>query len=40
MPLTFIAGIYGMNFGFMHGLRWKLGYARVMALIAIVSLCN
>jgi magnesium transporter len=39
MPLTFIAGIYGMNFDFMPELRWKLGYPGVMAFMAIVTLC-
>jgi magnesium transporter len=39
MPLTFIAGIYGMNFDFMPELRWKLGYPGVMALMALVTLC-
>jgi magnesium transporter len=27
IPLTFIAGVYGMNFEFMPELKWKLGYA-------------
>ena len=26
VPLTFIAGVYGMNFHFMPELAWKLGY--------------
>ena len=26
IPLTFIAGVYGMNFDFMPELRWRLGY--------------
>jgi magnesium transporter len=26
MPLTFIAGIYGMNFEHMPELTWKYGY--------------
>ncbi|MDF2651039.1 MAG: metal transporter [Paenibacillus sp.] len=26
MPLTFIAGIYGMNFGYMPELQWHWGY--------------
>jgi magnesium transporter len=26
IPITFIAGIYGMNFEFMPELHWKLGY--------------
>lgn len=36
MPLTFIVGIYGMNFDFMPELRWKLGYPGVLLLMAIV----
>ncbi len=39
MPLTFIAGIYGMNFDYMPELRWKLGYPGVIAFMAIVTLC-
>lgn len=30
MPLTFIVGIYGMNFQYMPELHWKLGYPMVM----------
>jgi magnesium transporter len=26
LPLTFIVGVYGMNFDFMPELRWKYGY--------------
>jgi len=37
MPLTFIAGIYGMNFKYMPELGWKLGYPGVMLLMAIVT---
>lgn len=29
IPLTFIAGIYGMNFDYMPELHWKYGYATV-----------
>jgi magnesium transporter len=29
IPLTFIAGIYGMNFEFMPELKWRWGYAGV-----------
>jgi magnesium transporter len=36
MPLTFIVGIYGMNFEFMPELKWKLGYPSVMALMVII----
>jgi magnesium transporter len=37
-PLTFIAGIYGMNFENMPELRWHLGYLYCIVLMAIVSL--
>ncbi|MBD1362553.1 magnesium transporter CorA [Mucilaginibacter sp. ZT4R22] len=37
MPLTFIVGIYGMNFDFMPELKWKLGYPGVMLLMAVVT---
>jgi magnesium transporter len=29
IPLTFVAGIYGMNFESMPELKWKYGYAAV-----------
>lgn len=31
IPLTFVAGIYGMNFDFMPELRWRYGYFYVLA---------
>ena len=37
MPLTFIVGVYGMNFEFMPELGWKLGYPGVMVLMAVVT---
>jgi len=33
IPLTFIAGIYGMNFRFMPELEWRWGYFAVLALM-------
>nr|WP_211326493.1 magnesium/cobalt transporter CorA [Paenibacillus flagellatus] len=33
MPLTFIAGIYGMNFDFMPELRWQWGYFAVLGVM-------
>ena len=30
IPLTFIAGVYGMNFEYMPELRWRWGYHAVM----------
>jgi len=38
MPLTFIVGIYGMNFEFMPELRQKWGYPAVLILMIIVTL--
>jgi magnesium transporter len=37
MPLTFIAGIYGMNFELMPELKQKWGYPGVLAAMGIVS---
>lgn len=37
IPLTFIAGVYGMNFEFMPELRWKYGYFTVLAVMAGVG---
>ena len=38
MPLTLLAGIYGMNFEFMPELRWHWGYFAVLGVIGIVIL--
>jgi magnesium transporter len=37
MPLTFIAGIYGMNFDVMPELRWKLGYPLILLVMLLIS---
>lgn len=37
MPLSFIVGLYGMNFKYMPELEWKYGYFAVMALCLSVS---
>ena len=37
IPLTFIAGIYGMNFEFMPELKWKWGYFSLLALMAVIG---
>ena len=37
IPLTFIAGIYGMNFEYMPELGWHLGYFTVWFVMAIVA---
>ncbi|HHS12749.1 MAG TPA: magnesium/cobalt transporter CorA [bacterium] len=36
IPLTFVAGIYGMNFEFMPELKWKLGYFATLSLMGLV----
>jgi magnesium transporter len=36
IPLSFIAGIYGMNFDVMPELRWQYGYPAVLVSMAIV----
>jgi len=39
IPLTFIAGVYGMNFHYMPELQWQWGYPMVWAImIAIAAL--
>lgn len=37
MPLTFIAGVYGMNFKYMPELEWRWGYPAVLLLMACVA---
>ena len=36
IPLTFIAGIYGMNFDHMPELHWKYGYFGVWGLMIVI----
>lgn len=36
LPLTFIVGIYGMNFEVMPELRWKYGYPVIMVTMMIL----
>jgi magnesium transporter len=38
MPLTFITGLYGMNFKYMPELEWRYGYFAVLGLIGTVIL--
>lgn len=38
IPLTFIAGIYGMNFENMPELKWKYGYFAVLIAMGIIAL--
>lgn len=36
MPLTFIVGVYGMNFDHMPELRWKYGYFEILTLMFLL----
>ena len=38
MPLTFIAGVYGMNFEYMPELSWRYGYFLVLGLMILIAL--
>ena len=38
MPLTFLAGVYGMNFKYMPELEWHWGYFGVLIAMAIIAL--
>ncbi len=38
IPLTFIAGVYGMNFEFMPELGWKWAYPAVLLVMALLTL--
>lgn len=37
IPLTFVAGIYGMNFEYMPELKWRYGYPFAILLMAVVA---
>lgn len=36
IPLTFVAGIYGMNFKYMPELEWRLGYPIVWGVMIVI----
>ncbi|MBP0724716.1 magnesium/cobalt transporter CorA [Bacillus sp. RG28] len=37
LPLTFIVGLYGMNFHYMPELSWKYGYAFILLVMGLVT---
>jgi magnesium transporter len=39
MPLTFLAGVYGMNFKFMPELEWHYGYFALMGFMVLLAGC-
>lgn len=38
IPLTFITGIYGMNFEYMPELKWRWGYFMVWGVMVVIGL--
>jgi magnesium transporter len=38
IPLTFIAGIYGMNFRYMPELAWRFGYPAVLIALLVIGI--
>ena len=38
IPLTFIAGVYGMNFQFMPELTWRWGYPLIWAVFIMITI--
>jgi magnesium transporter len=36
-PLTFVAGIYGMNFEHMPELRWHYGYLLILLVMMLIA---
>jgi len=38
LPLTFVAGIYGMNFENMPELKWQMGYFIALGMMVIIAL--
>jgi magnesium transporter len=39
MPLTFLAGVWGMNFKYMPELNWIWGYPAALSLMIVIALC-
>ena len=37
IPLTFIAGVYGMNFEYMPELKWTWGYPAALAIMSFIG---
>jgi magnesium transporter len=38
IPLTFITGIYGMNFVNMPELEWRYGYSIILIVMAVIGI--
>jgi magnesium transporter len=37
IPLTFLAGVYGMNFAVLPELQWRFGYPAFWAFITVLA---
>jgi magnesium transporter len=37
IPLTFVAGIYGMNFEFMPELKWRYSYFVMIGIMVVIT---
>jgi magnesium transporter len=37
IPITFVAGIYGMNFDVMPELKWRWGYMAVWGIFGVIT---
>ncbi len=37
IPLSFVAGVYGMNFAFMPELQWRYGYFAALGLMFVIA---
>jgi len=37
IPLTFIAGVYGMNFKYMPELEWRWGYFLIVGIMLAIG---
>lgn len=38
MPLSFLAGVYGMNFSYMPELSWKYGYFIILGIMLLLAI--
>ncbi|HOV89684.1 MAG TPA: magnesium/cobalt transporter CorA [Syntrophorhabdaceae bacterium] len=38
MPLTFMAGVYGMNFKYMPELEWRFGYPFILLIMVVIGI--
>jgi magnesium transporter len=38
IPLTFLAGVYGMNFEYIPELKWKYGYFLILGVMAFLGI--